>query len=692
MDLNRGDHPAGRHRGLSPRLIAWLAWVSCLLSVVLIILTLVLDVLVRHNENAASQVGRYAYVTLALPISVVGALITFRRSGNRIGLLMLVGGLSIACDQFAFDYVRYGVSNEIPAVRVVGWIGNWMWVIPPTTLLFTLLLFPNGHLPSRRWRPLAWLVGGWSALTVGLATFGAGVYNGPPLDPHSALPGRAGQLLSAVMPAMFGLFPLLLLAAAASAVVRFRHAQGDERSQLTWLAYAGSLVAFVWFIPRVHQVGTWERAAADILLWLVPAAIGIAVLRYRLYEIDRIVNRTIVYAVLTGCVGGTYVLAVTLLGAVFEQKSGLIVSLVASALVAVFFAPLRARLQRAVDRLLYGQRREPFAVVSRLGSRLEAAMAPDDVLPTIVETVGQALKLPYAAIELRRDGRFEPVYVRGTLTGEPIEFALTYRGETLGRLVVGPRAPNEPYSPSDQRLLRDLARHAGIAVHAARLTADLQRSRERLVTTREEERRRLRRDLHDGLGPTLAGMAFQVEAASRVLPAEPERAKELLEKLKTTVKQTIAEVHQVVDGLRPPALDELGLVRAIRQHGAQFAGTDSFAPSASGAVAMDVRAPASMPQLPAAVEVAVYRIATEAITNVLRHSDARHCTVNIRLNDTLELEVVDDGHGMDTASREGVGLSSMRERAAELGGSCVTESSATTGTRIFVRLPIALEG
>jgi two-component system NarL family sensor kinase len=457
------------------------------------------------------------------------------------------------------------------------------------------------------------------------------------------------------------------------------------------LALMGSLVAVAWLVPPVHQVGSWERAVADILPWLVLAAIGIAVLQYRLDEIDRIVYRTIAYAALTGCVSGAYLLAVTLLGAVFQQRSGLMVTLAASVLVAAFCAPLQARLQRAVDRLLYGQPIEPFEVMSRLGSRLEAAMTADDVLPTIVETVGQALKLPYVAIELHRDSRFEPVCVRGNLTGEPVEFPLAYRGDPLGRLVVGPRAPGEPYSPSDQRLLRDLARHAGIAVHSLRLTADLQRSQERLVTAREEERRRLRRDLHDGLGPTLAGVAFRVEAACRVLPTEPERAMDLLEKLKIDVEQALVEVRSVVEALRPPAIDELGLVCAIRQYGARFGGTGAYHQAAAGPIAMDVRAPASMPQIPAAIEVAVYRIATEAITNVLRHADARHCKVDIRLNDALELEVVDDGRGMGSAGREGVGLSSMRERAAELGGSCVVEST-TAGTRVFVRLPITLEG
>jgi signal transduction histidine kinase len=589
---------------------------------------------------------------------------------------MVIDGVSISGDQVAWDYLRYCQAHQLEPVWLIGWVSNWIWVIPPAALLVGLLIFPDGRLPGRRWRAMAWLVAAWTVSTAGLAALGGGEYAGPPPFPDAAVPG-AGRLL----PYVFLLFPFVLLGAAASTVVRFRRARGAERMQLKWLAYAGSLVALLWLIPSVYQVGTWSRVVADLALWTLPAAIATAVLRHRLYDIDRIINRTLVYGSLTCCIFGAYILVITSLNVVFERRSGLVISMVASAFVAVIFAPLRARLQRAVDHLLYGHRNEPFTVVSRLGRQLESALPPDRVLPTIVDTIATALKVPYVAIELSRDGVFDPVCVRGSLAGEPAEFGLTYRGDLLGRLVLGPRAPGEPFSPSDRELIRDLARHAGVAVHAVRLTGDLQRSRERLVAAREEERRRLRRDLHDGLGPTLAGIGFHLEAMAGLLLAEPDRAAEILGKAKTDVKRTVAEVRRLVDGLRPPALDELGLVPAIRRHSEHQAAT----------VAVDVDAPAEMPALPAAVEVAAYRIATEAITNTLRHAGAGRCTVRLSLNGTLDLDIIDDGRGMTGSERPGFGLRSIRERADELGGTCVIASEPGNGTRVSVRIPITAE-
>jgi signal transduction histidine kinase len=684
----------------SGRLTAGAVWAACLAAVALVAGSIGLGLLTGGSGRLSGEVGRYAYLTLALPISLAGALIAFRRPGNRVGALMLLSGASVACDQFSFDYVHYRQARGQSPGWAIGWVSDWMWVVPLAALLFGLLLFP-GELPGGRAgrvsRGLAGLIGVWTAITAGLAALGVGEYEGSAPYPGVVPPGPVFDVLHNSLAAVFGLFQVLLLGVAVAVVLRFRRARGVERSQLKWLAYAGSLVALAWALPPVQQVDTWPRAIANLMLWTLPAAIAIAVLRYRLYDIDRLINRTLVYASLTACVGGGYLAVVAVLSAVVDRRSGLVISMLASLVVAVIFAPLRARLQRAVDRLLYGQRREPSTVLSRLGRRLDATLEPEHVLPTIVETVGQALKLPYVAIELRQEGTFKPACVRGTLTGEPVELPLTYRGEMLGRLVLGPRAPGEPFSPPELELLQDLARHAGVTVHAVRLTADLQRSRERLVSAREEERRRLRRDLHDGVGPTLAGAVFQLEAGTHVLATDPDRAGELLAKVKGDLKGTIAEVRRLVDGLRPPALDELGLMPAIRQHGARLTGVGGPASEPSAAVAIEVLSSSTIPQLPAAVEVAVYRIATEAMTNVLRHAQAQRCTVELRYNDgpdsdVLELEVTDDGRGITGTTPDGFGQRSIRERAAELGGSCEIESGPGSGTRVFVRLPIALGG
>jgi signal transduction histidine kinase len=435
-------------------------------------------------------------------------------------------------------------------------------------------------------------------------------------------------------------------------------------------------------------------------LLFVPVLIYIAIVSYRLYDIDVVINRTLVYGSLSACVVGIYVLVVVALGTVFQVQGNLAISLMATGFVAVLFQPLRSRLQRSVNRLMYGERDDPYAVISRLGRRLEATLAPEAVLPTVVETIAQALKLPYAAILLKEGEGFRSAAAYGSPRGEPEALPLVYQREEIGRLVLSPRAPGEEFSDADRNLLEDLARQAEVAVHAVRLTTDLQHSRERLVTMREEERRRLRRDLHDGLGPTLASLALRLDAAYKLVRPKPQDAEEMLSRLKNQTQDTVGDVRRLVYGLRPPALDDLGLVSAIRQqaeshgfvaHEGFSADAGSEATTGDGLVFFSIEAPGTLPPLPAAVEVAAYRIAQEALTNVARHAQARRCRVRLSIDGAggvLELEVRDDGVGMQESRRAGVGLSSMRERAEELGGRCEVEPDSEGGTRVLARLPL----
>ena len=365
----------------------------------------------------------------------------------------------------------------------------------------------------------------------------------------------------------------------------------------------------------------------------------------------------------------------------------------------MLFQPLRSRLQRGVNRLMYGERDDPSAVTSRLGRRLEATLTPEAVLPTVVETIAQALKLPYVAILLKEGEGFRSAASYGSPTAEPEALLLAYQGEEIGRLVIGPRAPGEMFSDADRRLLEDLARQAEIAVHAVRLTSDLRRSREHLVTTREEERRRLRRDLHDGLGPTLASFALKLDAARKLVRRKPQDAEVLLSRLKEQTQDTVTEVRRLVYGLRPPALDDLGLVAAVRQqaesHGfvthEGFSGAAGNVASGGAELAFSLEAPGDLPTLPAAVEVACYRIAQEAITNVARHAKTRTCRIRLSLDrgaGMLEVEIIDDGVGMAEDRVAGVGLSSMHERAEELGGTLAVEPRPEGGTRVLARLPL----
>jgi signal transduction histidine kinase len=411
------------------------------------------------------------------------------------------------------------------------------------------------------------------------------------------------------------------------------------------------------------------------MLIAIPAAVAVGILRYRLFDIELAINRTLVYGTLTVCIVVGYVVIVSGLGALISQSG--IAGVLAAGLVAAGVQPLRLRLQRRADRWVYGDRSDPYAALTRLGERLQGTLAPDAVAQTVVDSVAEALRLRYTAIEFDRGGSVETAAAHGERgRGDLRLLPLSYNGETVANLVVQIPQGRQLSAP-DERLLDDLAQHAAPAVHAVRLNADLQLSRERLVTAREEERRRLRRDLHDGLGPALAGMAMQLDVA-RAKAGDPQ-VEAVLGELRSEAQDAIADIRRVVYELRPPALDELGLVGALREQAARLG-------DASG-LKVSVEAPDDLPPLPAAVEVAAYRIATEALTNVSRHAHARHCSIQIALNGGLLLEVGDDGRGIGDGPA-GVGLSSMRERAAEVGGSFTAEAKAGGGTLVRARLPL----
>jgi signal transduction histidine kinase len=544
------------------------------------------------------------------------------------------------------------------------------WGLLLVSLILFVFLFPDGKFVPR-----------WMRLPIGLSIVGIFVTL------------FSGEGSVAEPPAV--LVPILaatLLGGTAAQVHRYRRVSSPEgRQQTKWVVF-GIAAALSAQVGSILLTSPFSGAGLPALLYsvanltvvnfaylLIPLAIGVAVLRYRLWDIDLIVNRTLAYAALTASVIGLYVLVVGGLGAVLQARGNLLVSLLATGLIAILFAPLRERLQRGVNRLMYGERDEPYKVISRLGERLEGTLAPEAVLPTIIQTVREALRLPYAAIVLRESDGLAAE--SGSPVHDPLRLPLVYQGETVGELLLAPRAPGEEFSSDDRRLLDNLARQAGIAVHAVRLTTDLQRSRERLVTTREEERRRLRRDLHDGLGPTLGSLPLKLDVAADLMEQNHAAARDLIRGLKSQTQSAVADIRRLVYELRPPTLDDLGLIGAIRETAAQY--------SANG-LPISVETTEKPPLLSAAVEVAAYRIAQEALTNVARHAAASECVVRITFNEdtgALHLEIQDDGRGLSPERGQGVGLSSMRERAEELGGSCVFEPVATGGTSVRAELP-----
>ncbi|RPJ26880.1 MAG: GAF domain-containing protein [Chloroflexi bacterium] len=500
----------------------------------------------------------------------------------------------------------------------------------------------------------------------------------------------------------------------------FRVASPVERQQLKWVivGLAGFVSIAVAVLQPLDALLTSRAVGMDparalllsvipdtifqAILLFIPVSIAISVLRYHLWDIDIIINRTLVYGALTGVVVSAFVILVGFLSVLFQSSGNSIIAIVATGLVALLFNPLRQRLQRGINRLMYGERDEPYTALSRLGRRLETTLAPESVLPTVVTTVRDVLRLPYVAIYLQQDSHGYKIVAESASPVLRIEngrirvpgmeregrcIPLIHQGETVGYIVLGPRSPNEAFSTTDLNLLQDLAPQVGVAVHAVRLTADLQRSRERLVLAREEERRRLRRDLHDGLGPQLAGLALKLETLRNRINGDPLTDSILADLAKQTQNAT-ADIRHLVYELRPPTLDELGLVMALRE------GVTQFSQQGSNDLNFTLDAPESLPALPAAVEVAVYRITQEALTNVIRHAGAHNCYVRLSLDESagfLCLEVQDDGKGLLMKRRVGVGLNSMRERSEELGGTFTITPILTGGTLLTAKLPCKLD-
>jgi signal transduction histidine kinase len=618
--------------------------------------------------------------------AALGALLVDRRPGNAVGWIMSGAAALVALAPAGDAYAAYAMTvlgRPDPLAVLGAWVQSWYWLLLLSLVSVALpLFFPDGRLPSRRWLipALVPLVGMATAVVLGMLT---GTLTGQDVDYRIANPigisGFAPVEDQPAFPFLGGTLGFGVMLGIAAVVVRFRRSRGAERQQMKWFLYA---VAPLLLTPLEALLP--PLVGSFVFAWMLiafPLAIAIAVLRYRLDGIDVVINRTLVYAALTAVVVGVYVFVVGYLGAAFASDGDLTISLIATGVVAVLFAPLRDRLQRGVDRLFYGRRSEPYVALSQLGERLEGTLAPDAVLPTLASTVREALRLPYAAITLAEDVDTVSSGVAGPAT---VTMPLLHHGVPMGDLVLGLRPGESAFSAADRRLLADLARQAGVAVSAVRLTADLQRSRERLVTTREEERRRLRRDLHDGLGAQLAGLTVQTGVLKGLIGRDPEAAEALVGELRTELRAAIADIRRLVYELRPPALDELGLPGAL-QRLAERTGADAEGPR----VIVDV--PPDLPQLSAAAEVAVYRIAQEALTNVVRHACARTCLVRVTADDhAVMLEVIDDGRGVTSVQGSaGVGLASMRERAAEMGGECRVEPGPDGGTWVVARLPRA---
>jgi len=593
-----------------------------------------------------------------------------------------------------FDFWRFPAALErlFPAID---------WAAPLLFgLCFLLLfyLFPDGRFMPRR---LGWVLSAMLLLIFPLVYFAE----------WGILPDDYAWTSIAL------LIVTVFLVGAGSQAYRWQRANPIQKQQSRLVITA--LIAFI-SIPAIQLLLTnlftsdsWiyfiSLHVILIVAALIPLTIGISALRYRLWGMDALLNRTLVAGLLTAAILLVYILVVSAISFLFQTNINLLTAALATGIVALLVHPLRLWLQKLVNRLMYGERDDPLAVLAAMSRQLENTAVPSETLPALVETISQTLKLPYVAIESggeeKGSGLVAETMANGRRPAEIQAYPLIYQGVSVGDLLVGLRGRGEVFTAEEERLLRSIARQAGTAVYAYQLTDQLQRSRERLITAREEERRRLRRDLHDGLGPQLAALTVKIDAVRNLMQSDPAAAETLLLEVKAESQEAIGEIRRVVDGLQPPALDQLGLLSALREFIAQ---QDALSETSFG-----FEHAGDIPALPAAIEVAAYRIATEAITNAGRHARARNCTVRLGMSslcldgigiekqiripnsegqtaDQLCMQIIDDGDGLSPAYTPGVGLISMRERALELGGAFDIDSQPGQGTAIRVTLPIPI--
>jgi two-component system, NarL family, sensor kinase len=626
-------------------------------------------------------------VVVAVSFSVTGALLVGSEQARRIGWLLLAIGLSSSWYVGAASYTAFVLGGDpdaaLPAghtglVVATAWIANWSW-FPAWVLVATVLpaVVPYGRPLTPRWRiPL--VVAG-AVLVLGLVDFAVApgqlaVFSR--IDNPLALPAVSDGLAPIVARLDLLVVGLLVLAVA-SVVVRYRRADGIERRQVGWFGY--SVLMAVLLLVAVPQVAEVPAGWVNLSVLLIPAGLAVAALRYRLYDLDLVVNRTLVIALLLAGGAIAYVAVVAWVGALFGTSDG-IVPFVAAFAVALAFHPARIRVQRAVDRVFHGRRGDPYALLRDLDRALRDAESPREALAHATRVIRHGLRLPGARVVVPTPDGAELRESSGSLDGTVEVIALELHGEQVGVLEVLPRGGRGRLGDADHRVLIALAGPVASAAYAFRLSGDLAESHRRLLRAREEERRRLRRDLHDGLGPQLAGVVMGLDVVrSKLARGETARAAQLSGTITDQARTAVEDVRRLASGLRPPALDDLGLVGALRSTGPASVG--------HGPV-VSVVADGELEHLPAAVEVAAYRIAQEAMTNAVRHGAATR--IDVRLSavpEGMDVQITDDGIGIASEVVPGVGLLSMRERAAELGGWC-TISPAQPGTRVHAHLPL----
>ena len=669
--------------------------------------------------------------TIALSYSAIGALILSRRPENRIGWVFFGAGILTAFIVFASEYDIRAFNlapGSLPAPMVIALasaaVGPIVW---PTDILLLLLLFPDGRLPSSRWRPVL-------AVSLLLPILGLFELLDPKLFVGSlrSIPLHTGNpigvpalqnVVSAIRTTIAGIVSLIGLLGAVLAILRrwFR-STGIERQQLKWLAFAGVLLAFsiiLLFAPYRAGVSGSTTSPIDAVGFIafmlaitvaIPAATAIAILRYRLYDIDLVINRSLVFGTLALFIAGVYVGVVAGLGALIGGggRPNLALSIVATALVAVAFQPVRERVERLANRLVYGKRATPYEVLSQFSDRVAGSYASEEVLPRMARVLAEGTGAARADVWLRLGDHIapaaswpatdQPAPASVALTGQllPPMPSLTrvlpvrHQGELLGALSIKKRQ-GEAMTPVEDDLLKNLAAQAGLVLRNVRLTAELRArleeifkqaaelraSRQRIVAAQDAERRRLERNIHDGAQQNLVALTVKLRLATTLATRDPERARVSVKDLAAESDRALETLRALARGIYPPLLREQGLAVAVRAEAAKM--------PLPAAVRVD-----HLDRFPPEVEAAVYFVCLEALQNVTKHARASRVLITLRsAAHELCFEITDDGAGFEVANdASGSGLRNMRDRIEGMGGRLVIRSEPNRGTTVSGRVPV----
>jgi signal transduction histidine kinase len=616
---------------------------------------------------------------IGLALAGAGWPIAHHRPANAIGWLLLVGGVGYAFSAAGFAALVAIAPGDPSAFgwRLLATLtnGGWPWAVG-VLLPLIMFLFPDGHLLSSRWR--------WPVVVTcvnGAVFVAVALLATQTLSDSTGIDAYFGwyvldRQLGWLAPTVTVVGIVTYLTAAASLVVRYRRGTEAVRRQLLWILYGTGLMIVCSVVSTALDS---DSLVVGILpVTLIPISIAIAIVKDRLLDIRLVISRSVIYLLLSVAVVAAYLGLVAWLGTV-AQHTWLGTSVLATLLIAAAFHPARVWLQRRIDHWLFGARLDPVRAVAAVGERLgDDAAEPTRGLSGVLEALCRAMKLPSASIVVAGG----VVASHGPPTEKQQSLALRLGSDPVGELVVGLRTDDRSLAPADERVLGLLTTSLAMAVHAAALAQELERARNTVVTARELERARLQRDLHDGLGPPLTAIVLEAAAAQRLVCSEPRRAAELMADVGMQASTTVDSVRRLVNELRPSTLEGLGLVGALRAYAAALTSRSDGA-----ALCVRVEADPSM-MLEPAVEVAAYRITTEALTNVARHSIASTATVSIRADDdVVTVAVRDDGANGATLWPAGIGLTSIYERARELGGRCEAGPDRTGGL-VTVTIPM----